>query len=191
MNEAELKRDKVQFGFWSYLMTDCMLFASLFATYILLRNSTNGGPGGDELFSMGFVLIETIILLTSSYLCGIASLALCHGKRKEFMVTFLATILLGITFLALELYEFGQLIAEGHGPSASAFLSAFFTLVGTHGAHITIGILWALVLGWALYRQGVNEDLKRKFTIFSIYWHFLDVVWIFIFTIVYALGVAS
>ena len=191
MNEAELKRDKVQFGFWSYLMTDCMLFASLFATYILLRNSTNGGPGGDELFSMGFVLIETIILLTSSYLCGIAGLALRHGKRKEFIVTFVTTILLGITFLALEMYEFGQLIAEGHGPDASAFLSAFFTLVGTHGVHITIGILWALVLGWALYRQGVNEDLKRKFSIFSIYWHFLDVVWIFIFTVVYALGVAS
>ena len=191
MNEVELKRDKVQFGFWSYLMTDCMLFASLFATYILLRNSTNGGPGGDELFSMGFVLIETIILLTSSYLCGIAGLALRHGKRKEFIVTFVTTILLGITFLALEMYEFGQLIAEGHGPDASAFLSAFFTLVGTHGAHITIGILWALVLGWALYRQGVNEDLKRKFSIFSIYWHFLDVVWIFIFTVVYALGVAS
>lgn len=192
MNDVELqhKRDKHELGFWSYIMTDCMLFASLFATYMILRNSTNGGPGGSELFSLGFVLVETVILLTSSYMCGLANLALRHGKRKEFVAYLGATIVLGASFLALELHEFGQLIAEGHGPQASAFLSAFFTLVGTHGVHIAIGLLWALVLVWALHRQGSNDDLKRKFGLFSIYWHFLDVVWIFIFTIVYALGVA-
>jgi len=190
MNDVELKRDKVQLGFWLYIMTDCMLFASLFATYMILRGATNGGPGGDELFSLTFVLVETVILLTSSYLCGIANLALRHGKRKEFFATFGLTIALGIAFLAMELTEFSHLISEGHGPATSAFLSAFFTLVGLHGAHIAVGILWALVLAWALYRQGSNEDLQRKFGLFSIYWHFLDVVWIFIFTIVFALGVA-
>lgn len=192
MNEAELthKQEKHQLGFWAYIMTDCMLFASLFATYMILRNATNGGPGGSELFNLGFVLVETLILLTSSYLCGLANLALHHGRRKEFIVYLGATILLGVSFLALELHEFGQLVAEGHGPQASAFLSAFFTLVGTHGVHIAIGLVWALVLIWAFYRQGRNVDLKRKFGLFSIYWHFLDVVWIFIFTIVYAMGVA-
>ncbi len=191
MNEAELahKQDKHQLGFWAYIMTDCMLFASLFATYIILKNSTNGGPGTHQLFDLSFVLVETIILLTSSYMCGLANLALHHGRRREFIAYLGATILLGVSFLALELHEFGALIAEGHGPSASAFLSAFFTLVGTHGAHITVGLLWALALIWALYRQGSNADIKRKFSLFSIYWHFLDVVWIFIFTIVYAMGV--
>lgn len=191
MNELELKQDKHQLGFWAYIMTDCMLFASLFATYMILRSSTNGGPGGNELFSLGFVLVETLILLTSSYMCGLANLALHHNKRKEFIVYLGATILLGATFLGLELHEFSQLITEGHGPHASAFLSAFFTLVGTHGFHIGIGLVWAMVLIWALYRQGNNADLRRKFGLFSIYWHFLDVVWIFIFTIVYALGVTS
>lgn len=191
MNEAELahKQDKHQLGFWAYIMTDCMLFASLFATYIILKNSTNGGPGTHQLFDLSFVLVETILLLTSSYMCGLANLALHNGRRKEFITYLAVTILLGVSFLALELHEFGALIAEGHGPQASAFLSAFFTLVATHGAHITVGLLWALALVWALYRQGSNVDLKRKFGLFSIYWHFLDVVWIFIFTIVYAMGV--
>lgn len=183
------KREKTQLGFWAYLMTDCMLFASLFATYMILRNSTNGGPGANELFSLGFILVSTIILLTSSYLCGLANLALRHNRRKEFVVYLGATIALGATFLGLELYEFSNMIAEGHGPDASAFLSAFFTLVGLHGFHIAIGLLWAGVLIWALHRQGSNFDIKRKFSLFAVYWHFLDVVWIFIFTIVYAMGV--
>lgn len=190
--EIELahKREKMQLGFWAYLMTDCMLFASLFATYMILRNSTNGGPGASELFSLGFILVSTIILLTSSYLCGLANLALRHNRRKEFVVYLGATMALGATFLGLELYEFSHMIANGHGPDASAFLSAFFTLVGLHGFHIAIGLVWASVLIWALYRQGSNFDIKRKFSLFAIYWHFLDVVWIFIFTIVYAMGVA-
>lgn len=193
MNETELmhKRDTHQLGFWIYIMTDCMLFASLFATYLILRNSTNGGPAGSELFSLGYVLLQTLILLTSSYTAGLANLALHHNKRREFIGYLAATIVLGVSFLALELHEFGQLITEGHGPQASAFLSAFFTLVGLHGFHIAIGLLWAFVLIWALYRQGNNPDLKRKFGLFGIYWHFLDVVWIFIFTVVYALGVAG
>lgn len=192
MNETEMlaeKSDKAQLGFWLYLMTDCMLFTSLFATYMVLRHSTNGGPGGEELFSLGFVLIETLILLTSSYMCGLANLAIHNNKMKEFAIYLGATIALGVAFLAMELSEFGHLIAEGHGWQSSAFLSAFFTLVGTHGLHITIGLLWAVVLIWALYRQGRHEDLLRKFSMFAIFWHFLDLVWIFIFTIVYVMGV--
>lgn len=193
MNEAEVvahKHDKAQLGFWAYLMTDCMLFASLFATYMILRNNTNGGPAAHELFSLGFILVSTVILLTSSYLCGLANLALRHNRRKEFIVYLGVTMALVAAFLGMELYEFGHMIAAGHGPDASAFLSAFFTLVGLHGAHIAIGLVWAGVLIWALYRQGSNFDIKRKFGLFAIYWHFLDVVWIFIFTIVYAMGVA-
>jgi len=190
-HEVELaaKQDKAQLGFWLYLMTDCMLFTSLFATFMILRHATNGGVGGSEIFSIGFVLIETLILLTSSYMCGLANLAIHNNKFKEFVVYLGATIALGIAFLAMELSEFGHLVAEGHGWWASGFLSAFFTLVGTHGLHIVVGLLWALVLIWAMYRQGRHEDILRKFSLFAVFWHFLDVVWIFIFTIVYVMGV--
>lgn len=183
------KRDKSQLGFWLYLMTDLMLFTSLFATFMVLRHGVNGGPSGSEIFSMGFVLTETLILLTSSYMCGLANLAIRNNRFKEFVVYLGATIALGITFLAMELHEFGTLVAEGHGWWRSAFLSSFFTLVGTHGLHITIGLLWAAVLIWAFYRQGRNPDLVRKFGLFAVFWHFLDIVWIFIFTIVYVMGV--
>lgn len=192
MNEVELahKRDTHQLGFWAYIMTDCMLFASMFATYMILKNATAGGPGTHELFDLGYALILTLMLLTSSYSAGLANLALHHGRRREFIGYLGVTIVLGIGFLIMELREFALLISEGHGPDASAFLSAFFTLVGLHGAHIAIGLVWAIVLAWAMWRQGQHVDMKRKFGLFSIYWHFLDVVWIFIFTIVYALGVA-
>ena len=183
------KADKTQLGFWLYLMTDAMLFASLFATYMILRHNVNGGPGTQELFSLTFVLAETIILLTSSYTVGLANSALRHKQWREFIVYFAATILLGLAFLGLEISEFSELIHEGLTWQSSAFLSAFFTLVGTHGLHIAIGIIWALVLAWAFWRQGANKDLERKFGLFSLFWHFLDIVWIFIFTIVYVLGV--
>lgn len=191
MTDIELaeKREKSQLGFWLYLMTDLMLFVSLFATFMILRHATNGGPGGSELFSIGFVLIETLILLTSSYVCGLANLAIHNNKFKEFVTYLGATVVLGVAFLVMELTEFGHLIAEGNGWQASAFLSAFFTLVGVHGIHIAIGLLWALVLIWAVHRQGRNKDIIRKFSLFAVFWHFLDVVWIFIFTIVYVMGV--
>ena len=170
-------------------MTDAMLFACLFATYMILRHGTNGGVDGTAIFSMPYVLIESILLLTSSYTCGLANLALHYGKRQQFMMYLGATLLLGAAFLAMEIHEFGGLITDGNGPSRSAFLTGFFSLVGTHGLHIFIGLLWASVLIWALYRQGRHEDLLRKFSLFSTYWHFLDIVWIFIFTIVYVMGV--
>jgi cytochrome o ubiquinol oxidase subunit 3 len=176
-------------GFWIYLMTDCILFASLFATYVVLRENTYGGPGGGDLFDMPFVLAETLILLTSSFVCGLAILAARAGKKAQTISWLIATFLLGAAFLTLELSEFTKLAAEGHGWQASAFLSSFFTLVGTHGVHITIGLLWLGVIIWQIVRKGFTFGVIRRLTLFSLFWHFLDVIWIFIFTIVYLIGV--
>jgi cytochrome o ubiquinol oxidase subunit 3 len=182
--------DKTDFGFWVYLMTDCILFASLFATYVVLHGNVAGGPSGHELFQPPLVLAETLILLTSSFACGLAMLAMKQGKKRQLVGWLSATYVLGVAFLAIELSEFTTLIAEGHGWQQSAFLSAFFTLVGTHGLHITIGLLWLLVLVCVLFKRGLTEKLKRQFVLFSLFWHFLDVIWIFIFTVVYLMGVS-
>lgn len=187
--EMKQKAEKTQLGFWIYLMTDAILFATLFATYIILRHNVNNGPSTHDLFSLTFVLVETIILLTSSYTVGLANLALRHGKMREFIGYLAATLALGLAFLAMEFGEFHNIVAEGHTWMDSAFLSGFFTLVGTHGFHVLLGTLWGLTIGWAIHRQGANHDTKRKFSLFSLFWHFLDLVWIFIFTIVYVLGV--
>lgn len=176
-------------GFWIYLMTDVILFASLFATYVVLRENTYGGPGGGELFDLPFVLAETLILLTSSFVCGLAILAARAGKKAQVIGWLVATFVLGASFLALELGEFTKLASEGHGWQESAFLSAFFTLVGTHGAHITIGLLWLGVMIWQIAKQGFTAGTTRRLTLFSLFWHFLEVIWIFIFTIVYLMGV--
>ncbi len=177
-------------GFWIYLMTDCILFASLFATYVILRGNTNGGPGGSTLFDMPFVLVETLILLTSSFTCGLAIIAAKAGRRCLILSALGATFLLGVSFLTLELSEFTRLAAAGHSWQASAFLSAFFTLVGTHGLHITVGLLWVGVIAWQLMRRGLTAGVMRRLVLFSLFWHFLDIVWIFIFTIVYLMGAA-
>lgn len=176
-------------GFWIYLMTDCILFASLFATYVVLRGNTYGGPGEQELFDMPFVLAETLILLTSSFTCGLAMLAARAGRIKQALMALAATFVLGAGFLGLELTEFSKLVSEGYDWQASAFLSAFFTLVGTHGLHIAVGLLWILVLGWQLVNQGMTEGTSRRLGMFGLFWHFLDIIWIFIFTIVYLMGV--
>jgi cytochrome o ubiquinol oxidase subunit 3 len=176
-------------GFWIYLMTDCILFASLFATYIVLRANTYGGPGGGELFDMPFVLLETLVLLTSSFVCGLAVLAARRGRKQQALLGLGATFILGALFLTLELSEFAKLAGEGHGWWTSAFLSVFFTLVGTHGLHIAIGLLWLLVVVWQIARRGFTPGVTRRLTLFSLFWHFLDVIWIFIFTIVYLMGV--
>ncbi len=193
MNEEvaiKMRTDKTLFGFWVYVMTDCILFATLFATYAVLRNNTYGGPGSHELFNMPFVLVETILLLTSSFTCGMALLAARKKQLKWVGVWLASTFVLGLAFVTMELTEFAHLASEGHGWWSSAFLSAFFTLVGTHGLHITIGLLWLLVLGVFILRRGLNEHTMRRLGMFGIFWHFLDVVWIFIFTIVYLMGVA-
>ena len=180
---------KVQFGFWVYLMTDLVLFATLFATYAVMQNSTFGGPSGKELFDMPFVLAETLILLTSSFTCGLGIIALRRQHNTGVLVWFAVTFLLGVAFLSLELTEFSQLIHEGNGWQRSGFLSAFFTLVGTHGLHIFVGLLWMSVLLVSVARQGLLEQTSNRLLLLGMFWHFLDVVWIFIYTIVYLMGV--
>jgi cytochrome o ubiquinol oxidase subunit 3 len=188
-HEAHGVLTRTSLGFWLYLMTDCVLFASLFATYAVLHTSTYGGPGARELFDLNFVLVETLLLLTSSFACGLGLLAARAGQLRAVFAWLGLTALLGLGFLGLELHEFSSLVSEGHSWRQSAFLSSFFTLVGTHGLHITVGLLWLSVLGYYLKVRGLTEDVLRRLTLFSMFWHFLDVVWIFIFTIVYMFGV--
>ena len=175
-------------GFWIYLMTDIVLFATLFATFLVLRDSTAGGPSGSEIFNMPFVLVETLILLTSSFTAGLAMLAAHKKDKAKTLLWFGVTFLLGIVFLSLELSEFHNLVSEGLSWQASAFMSAFFTLVGTHGLHITFGLVWMATMMIKLYRQGFARQTYKRLTMLSLFWHFLDIVWIFIFTIVYLLG---
>jgi cytochrome o ubiquinol oxidase subunit 3 len=181
---------KTLFGFWVYLMTDCILFASLFATFVVLRNNTFGGPGGKELFSLPYVLAETMILLTSSFTAGLGLLAARRGLKNQVLIWFGITFILGLSFLGMELTEFAHLAHEGNSWRRSGFLSAFFTLVGTHGLHITSGLIWMAALGPRIMREGIERPTLRRLTMLSMFWHFLDLVWIFIFTIVYLMGAA-
>lgn len=175
-------------GFWTYLMTDCILFATLFATYAVLRDSTFGGPSGHDLFDPSFALAETIILLISSFTSGLAGLAASQNNVKKVIGWWGVTFLLGAAFLGLELTEFTHFVREGHSWKQSAFLSAFFTLVGTHGLHITMGLLWMVVLLIPVARHGLTPVSFKRLTCLKLFWHFLDVVWIFIFTMVYLMG---
>ncbi len=176
-------------GFWIYLMTDLVLFASLFATFAVLKNNTAGGPAGKDLFSMPFVLTETLILLASSYTAGLAMIA-AQKKQKNLLFAMLGlTFLLGAVFLGMELYEFNHLIHEGYSWKRSAFLSAFFTLIGTHGLHITAGLIWLMVIVYQIKKRGLTFNTTKRLALFSMFWHFLDIVWIFIFTFVYLIGV--
>lgn len=179
---------KTVFGFWVYLMTDCILFGTLFATYAVLHTATNGGPGARELFHLPFALTETLILLTSSFTCGLAMLAAHRGNKNQVVSWLAVTFVLGIAFLSMELTEFTQLAEEGNTWARSAFLSAFFTLVSTHGLHITVGLLWIIFMLLIIYNRGLRPTTMRRLTCFSLFWHFLDVVWIFIFTVVYLMG---
>jgi len=180
--------DKAIFGFWVYLMTDLLMFAAIFASYAVLKDNTFGGPGGRELFSLPLALTETLILLTSSFTCGLAMIAVHQAKKNQVLVWFGVTAALGISFLVMELNEFSKLIAEGHSFQNSAFLSSFFTLVGTHGLHIAVGLLWMLVSMVMVYKRGLTPAIANKLTRLSLFWHFLDIVWIFIFTIVYLMA---
>ena len=180
--------EKTTFGFWVYLMTDCVLFASLFATYAVLHRNTYGGPGGAELFSLPYVLVETMVLLASSFTCGLAMIAARKRDMAQVLVWLAVTFILGATFLTLELSEFHAMVADGESWRQSAFLSSYFTLVGTHGLHITIGLIWLATLAVLLFKKGFSHSLQKRLMLFSLFWHFLDVVWIFIFTIVYLFG---
>lgn len=188
MSKHSHEEEKVTFGFWVYLMSDCVLFAGLFATYAVLQGATFGGLTIYDIVDLPFVLTETFILLTSSFTVGLALIAAHHHKKAETIIALLATLILGLTFLGMEISEFKHLIAEGAGPGRSAFLSAFFTLIGTHGAHIFFGSLWMLVLLLHIAYKGLSAGTLRKLACISLFWHFLDIIWIFIFTLVYLMG---
>ena len=187
-NHHQHHLENLSFGFWIYLMTDLLMFAGLFAAYAVLKDSTWGGEGGKALFSLPFVLAETLILLTSSLTSGLATIGAQTNNKKQILTWLFITFLLGLSFVSLELWEFRHLIAEGNSPDKSAFLSSFFGLVGTHGIHITVGLLWILVLGITIWKRGLTDHIKNQLARFSLFWHFLDIVWIFIFTFVYLIG---
>jgi len=189
MSETHSPENTAVFGFWLYIMTDCVLFASLFATYAVLHNSIYGGVSSRDIFDLSPVLLETLILLTSSFTCGLAILAAHRNDPNKVMAWFAVTLILGLSFLSIELNEFHHLILNGHSWQASAFLSSFFTLVGTHGLHISIGSLWMVVAILHIKKHGLSPATIKNITNLSLFWHFLDIVWIFIFTIVYLMGV--
>lgn len=176
-------------GFWLYLMTDCLIFATLFTAYAVLHSQTFGGPSSKDIFSLRDAFHETLLLLFSTVTCGFAMLYSLKNNVKGVIGWLIATFLLGAGFIAMELTEFTHLVHEGNSWTRSAFLSSFFTLVGTHGLHVTFGLLWMLVMIFQVAFQGINTDTFRRLVIFSLFWHFLDFVWIFIFTFVYLMGV--
>lgn len=177
------------FGFWIYLMSDCILFATLFATYAVLVNGTAGGPAGKDIFELPFVFAETMLLLLSSITFGFGMLAMNKNKVSAVNTWLLVTFLLGAGFIAMEIYEFHHLIVNDAGPDRSGFLSAFFTLVGTHGIHVTSGLIWIIVMMVLISKKGLTERNRTRLMCLSLFWHFLDVVWICVFTVVYLMGV--
>ncbi len=189
--DDQARFERTNFGFWLYVMTDCVLFATLFAAYAVLRNNTAGGPSGADLFKLHGVMAETLLLLTSSLTCGLFMLAAYKKNVPQFKLWAAMTFLLGAAFLVLELREFQHLVAEGASWRTSAFLSSYFTLVGTHGLHIIVGLLWMLILWVRVARGGFTASSFRKLSQLSLFWHFLDIVWIGIFTVVYLMGIAG
>jgi cytochrome o ubiquinol oxidase subunit 3 len=178
----------VPYGFWLFILSDMVLFSALFATYASLVHATDGGPVTNQLFDRKLVAVETLALLLSSFVCG---LAMITAKRKNMLWTqgwLLLTGLLGLVFLSIELFEFGKMIGEGAGPQRSAFLSSFFTLVGCHGAHVTAGLLWLGTMMAQIWAKGFRPDIMRRLLCYSVFWHALDIIWIAIFTIVYLIG---
>ncbi len=176
-------------GFWLYLMSDCLIFAALFATYGVLGRSYAAGPTGAELFDLPLVALNTAFLLLSSLTFGFAMLRKQLNDVKGTLLWLAVTGLFGLCFLGLELYEFNHLIHEGAGPGRSAFLSAFFTLVGTHGLHVTFGLVWLMVMMIQIAKHGLIAENQRRLMCLSMFWHFLDLIWIGVFTFVYLMGV--
>ncbi|MEC2056990.1 cytochrome aa3 quinol oxidase subunit III [Peribacillus psychrosaccharolyticus] len=176
------------FGFWIFLGAEIALFATLFAVYFTLVNRTGDGPTGSEIFELSPVLIETFLLLTSSFTIGLAIHAMRIGNKKAMMTFFGITLVLGLGFLGTEIFEFLTYIEEGATYQTSAFVSALMTTLGTHGAHVTLGLFWGLFIIMQVRKQGITPETANKSFIFSLYWHFLDIVWIFIFSFVYLKG---
>ncbi len=177
------------FGFWLYLMSDLILFATLFATFAVLGRNFAGGPTGKELFDLPYLLGETMFLLCSSVTYGLVMLAVRDGRKHWVLLGLAVTFLLGLGFVALEINEFHGLVAAGHGPDRSAFLSSFFTLVGTHGTHVTFGLLWMAVMISQVAVKGLTSPVQSRLLRLGMFWHFLDIVWIGIFSIIYLMGV--
>ena len=185
---AHHTRDLNNYGFWIYLMSDLVIFSVLFATFIVLGKNFAGGPGPKDLFELPYLFIETIFLLFSSVTYGFAVISMQNNNKKAVTISLIVTALLGLGFIGMELNEFIKMIAEGNSPDKSGFLSAFFTLVGTHGTHVFFGLIWMIVLIFQVIRQGLNEGVQNRLMLLSLFWHFLDIVWVGVFTVVYLLG---
>jgi cytochrome o ubiquinol oxidase subunit 3 len=185
------KRIIIGYGFWIFLLSDVILFACFFAAYAVLSTATAEGPAGRQIFELRNVAIETACLLASSFACGMASLAVAQRQQKWTQLALLMTGLLGFAFLALEFREFTGLIARGDGPTRSAFLTAFFTLVGCHGLHVTVGLLWLGTMMAQFLTKGFRQDIQYRFLCFSLFWHALDIIWVAIFSLVYLVGVST
>jgi cytochrome o ubiquinol oxidase subunit III len=184
------KRVVVGYGFWIWLISDIILFSAFFATYAVLSENTAGGPSGRDLFSVGMVAAETACLLLSSFTCGLAMIGAHARKHSLFYGGMAMTFVLGAAFLVLEIGEFRALVAEGAGPTRSAFLSSFFALVGCHGLHVAAGMLWLLTMVAQVRAKGFRDDIQRRLLCFSLFWHTLDIIWVSLFSLVYLAGVA-
>jgi cytochrome o ubiquinol oxidase subunit 3 len=185
------KRIVTGYGFWIFILSDIVMFSAFFATYAVLLGQTAGGPTGHDLFELRNVAIETALLLASSFSCGMASIAAYTRNATWFQLAMAVTCALGLGFLALEGQEFASLVARGAGPTRSAFLSAFFALVGCHGLHVSAGILWLLTMMAQVFTKGFRPDIQRRILCFALFWHALDIIWIAVFTVVYLLGSAK
>ena len=183
------KRIVVAFGFWVFLLSDIVMFSALFATYAVLARATAGGPTGAQLFNQVTVAIETACLLLSSYTCGLMSLAVSARRRTETYVFALVTFMLGAAFLYIEVHEFADMIARGAAPQRSAFLSAYFTVVGCHGLHVTAGLIWLAVMMAQVAVKGFRPAVDRRLLCFALFWHALDIIWVWLFTAIYLMGV--
>ena len=187
---AASRRIVAAYGFWIFLLSDVVMFSAFFATYAVLKDATAGGPSGKDLFNLSAVALETGCLLASSFSCGMAMLGARARSNFIYYGGMIATALLGAAFLFLELRDFTGMIAQGAGPSRSAFLSTFFALVGCHGLHVTLGILWLLTMMAQVFAKGYRADILRRLLCFALFWHTLDIIWVGIFTVVYLLEFA-
>ncbi|EHH67853.1 cytochrome (ubi)quinol oxidase subunit III [Gluconobacter morbifer] len=189
--QAREESEEVMFGFWIFLMSDLVIFAMVFATYGVMRDALAGGPGPKGLFDLNSAAIETVVLLSSSFTCGMSTLSAKYEESAGRTVAWLiVTLLLGFVFLGFEVHDFMDMVSKGGVPSRSGWLSALFTLIGTHGLHVTVGCLWGLVMIVQLFVFGLDQDVQTRLMRFGLFWHFLDIIWIGIFSVVYLLGLA-
>jgi cytochrome o ubiquinol oxidase subunit 3 len=182
------KRIFVAYGFWIFLLSDIVMFSAFFAAYAVLVKETAGGPSARDIVDLHNAALETAFLLASSFTCGLASIAMAARSKLWFYVGMAVTCLFGLGFLSLEISEFAHLVATGAGPTRSAFLSAFFTLVGCHGLHVSVGILWLLTMMAQVFAKGFRADIERRILCFALFWHALDIIWVALFTVVYLMG---